>query len=415
MELITLTKVSTPIIRYLADALGWVMNGIYNFFQNFGISNIGLCIIIFTLIINIILTPLRIKQQKSTKIQSVITPEMQAITNKYKGKADEKSQRMQQAEMSALYEKYGFSPMGGCLPLLIEMPIIIALYQVIYRIPAYVTSVGNTFKNIVNAALAQGGFVTKIAELATAKGMSPEKFDLTGATDASVNSIIDLFAKFDVNNWKTFYEAFPGIESQVSGEVSKVLETNSFLGISLLDTPKLLGISILIPILAGLFQFLVMKTSGSANQPQAGDQGSSMMKSMNTTMPVFSVVMCMFLPCGVGLYWVASSGIRLVQQWVVNKYMSRYSAEDLAKQNIEKQNAKRAKKGLPPIKDNAAANLKNIEKMYANQPKKKTLKDKTAVKAESVSEKASDAAGKKTSSGGKGIASKAAMVKDIRK
>ena len=136
MELLVLTKTNTFLIGPLGDLLGWIMNGIYVFFEGFGIYNIGLCIIMFTLLVNLILTPLRIKQQKSSKLQAVMNPEIQAITAKYKGKTDDRSVRMQQAEMQAVYDKYGFSQFGGCLPLLIEMPIILALYQVIYRIPA---------------------------------------------------------------------------------------------------------------------------------------------------------------------------------------------------------------------------------------------------------------------------------------
>ena len=110
MELLVLTKTNTFLIGPLGDLLGWIMNGIYVFFEGFGIYNIGLCIIMFTLLVNLILTPLRIKQQKSSKLQAVMNPEIQAITAKYKGKTDDRSVRMQQAEMQAVYDKYGFFP-----------------------------------------------------------------------------------------------------------------------------------------------------------------------------------------------------------------------------------------------------------------------------------------------------------------
>ena len=87
--------------------------------------------------------PLTIKQQKSSKLMAVMQPEIQAIQKKYKGKEnDQKAMMMMQTETKAVYEKYGTSMTGGCLPLLIQMPIIFALYRVIYNIPAYVIGPG---------------------------------------------------------------------------------------------------------------------------------------------------------------------------------------------------------------------------------------------------------------------------------
>jgi len=211
------------LIGPIAEVMGWIMNAIYGFLSSFGIYNIGLCIIVFTILVNLIMTPLRVKQQKNSKIQALVTPEMQAIQAKYKGKVDERSTRMQQAELQNLYDKYGYSPSGGCLPLLIEMPIIISLYQVIYKIPGYVAGVKETFMGIVDAALAHGDFATKIADLAKANGIDPTKVNLTGATDASVNSIIDLFYKFDQADWSKFYQLFDGIESKISGFLQKTV------------------------------------------------------------------------------------------------------------------------------------------------------------------------------------------------
>ena len=120
----------------VADILGWIMELLFRFTGMFGIMNIGLCIILFTLVIKLVLFPLTIKQQKSSKLMAVMQPEINAIQQKYKGKTDQQSMMLQQQEMKAVYEKYGTSMTGGCVQLLIQMPILFALYRVIINIPA---------------------------------------------------------------------------------------------------------------------------------------------------------------------------------------------------------------------------------------------------------------------------------------
>ncbi|MBQ5951534.1 MAG: membrane protein insertase YidC [Lachnospiraceae bacterium] len=317
---------------------------------------------------------------------------------------------MQQAEIQALNEKYGFSPMGGCLPLLVEMPIIIALYQVIYRIPAYVSSIRGLYQTVVNAALAHGGdFVTKITDLAKAVNVDPTKVDLTGATDASINNIIDMFAKFDATKWNTFYESFSGIQSQVGTTVDHLTRSNTFLGINLMERPELLGISILIPILAGVFQFLAAKTMQVA-PANNDDPNAGMMKGMNATMPLISVVFCFMLPCGVGLYWVASSAIRFIQQVAVNGFLKNSSVEDIIEKNIEKRNKKREKQGLPPIRENASQNVRNLQRMKEEEERRERVLKERAAAARA---EAGDAVNQPARQAPGGIAARAGMVKDF--
>ena len=127
------------------------MDMLFRFTQTFGVLNIGLCIILFTLVVKLILFPLTIKQQKSSKLMAVMQPEIQAIQNKYRGKTDNDSMMRMNVETKAVYEKYGTSMTGGCLQLIIQMPILFALYRIIYNIPAYVSSVKAYFMNVVYA------------------------------------------------------------------------------------------------------------------------------------------------------------------------------------------------------------------------------------------------------------------------
>lgn len=134
-----------PVIKQIADLLGIVMNAIFFVFDKIGIANIGLCIIIFTLIVKLLMIPMTIKQQKTTKLSSVMNPELQAIQKKYKGKKDNESMMAMNAETKAVYEKYGTSPTGGCLPMLLQMCILLALYGVISNIPSHVGAVEDIY------------------------------------------------------------------------------------------------------------------------------------------------------------------------------------------------------------------------------------------------------------------------------
>ena len=112
MELL-LSKSSMPLIKYVAQLLGWLIDGIYEVLYRLNIPNIGVAIIFFTIIIYICLTPIQVKQQKMSKVMNIINPELQKIQKKYQGKRDTVSQQKMQEETMALYSKYGVSPTGS--------------------------------------------------------------------------------------------------------------------------------------------------------------------------------------------------------------------------------------------------------------------------------------------------------------
>ena len=125
----------------ISTLFGYLMNGIYIALDKFGLGNIGVAIIIFTLITRLLLYPSTVRQQKSSKLMAIIQPEIKAIQAKYEGRQDQQSMMAQQAEIKAVYEKYGTSMTGSCVQLLIQMPIIFALYRVIMNVPAYVPAI----------------------------------------------------------------------------------------------------------------------------------------------------------------------------------------------------------------------------------------------------------------------------------
>jgi len=150
MNGILLTQNSTFIIGQVAWVLGKIMEGIFEVLNMIGIPNIGLAIILFTIVVNLLMMPLTIKQQKFSKLSAKMNPEIQAIQAKYKNRKDQDAQLAQNQEIQAVYAKYGVSPTGSCLYLLIQMPILFALYRVIYAIPAYVGRVKEAFFPLVD-------------------------------------------------------------------------------------------------------------------------------------------------------------------------------------------------------------------------------------------------------------------------
>ena len=185
MDYLVLTQTG-GILRPFGIVLGIIMNYIYRFLELFGISNIGLTIVLLTLVVNIILIPLTFRQQKFTRMNAVINPEIQKINKKYEGKNDERSLRMRQAETQAVYDKYGASPVGGCLPALIQIPILFALYRVIYNVPAYVEPVKQVYENIAVPIMNASGAGDIMTNLISELGIRVSNFDIT-----NINKVID--------------------------------------------------------------------------------------------------------------------------------------------------------------------------------------------------------------------------------
>ncbi len=370
---IILTQSSTFLIGDIAKLLGIIMNWLFEFTSSFGIENIGLSIILFTLVVKTIMFPMTIKQQKFSKISAVMNPEIRAIQEKYKGKSDQESMMRMQEETKAVYAKYGTSPTGGCLQLLIQLPILYALFRVINNIPAYVASVKAVFMNIVTPLMATGGFVEKITPFAEAHAMT--KADFTQA-----NYVIDLLYKFTDEEWMELIGKFPDLTAVITENMERINHMNNFLGINLAESPGFaLTPALLIPILSGVTQWLSTKLM-TANQPMmnSGDEENTMassMKMMNNLMPLMSAFFCITMPAGLGIYWVATSVFMIIQQLILNMYFNRMDMEELIMKNLEKANKKRAKKGLPPQKVSNVAkqtvrNIENAEQIKEEQKKR---------------------------------------------
>lgn len=405
MEFLVATKAGS-ILGPIASLFGLIMDVLFRFTSQFGVFNIGLCIILFTIITKLLLFPLTIKQQKSSKLMSLMNPEIQAVQKKYKGKTDQTSMAKQQTEMQAIYDKYGSNPTAGCLPMLIQFPIILALYRVIYNIPAYVPSVRVFFDNVVEPLKQQPDYINKMAELANAHALTIDKIDYTNA-----DKIVDLLYKFTPENWDSLSGLFPSISTVITQNADKIESMNSFFGINLATSPFTgftnITIAWAIPILAGLTQWLSTKLMNTAQTVDKDAPGAQMMNSMMVTMPLMSVFFCFSFPAAIGIYWVIQGVVQIVQQVLVNRYMSTVDVNALIQKNVDKMNTKRAKKGLPPAKvsQNATGNLKNIQ---AQEDKEEELQKEKLSKIERQVKESSEFYNSEAQPGS--LASKARMV-----
>lgn len=381
-----LTKSTTFIIGPVATLLGYIMNGIFWVQSQIGIESIGLCIILFTIVIYMLLMPLTIKQQKFSKLQSKMNPELQAIQKKYKDKRQDQAAMMKMnEETQAVYQKYGVNPMGSCLQLIIQMPILFALYRVIWNIPAYVGTVKNAFLPLAQALMNVSGAQDFMAEIASKNAVSfKEMTELT---------LIDVLYKFKPENWSALLKQFPDLSSLITSTQGDVDRMNYFLGLNIADSPAsifqtalaagsvlMIIAALLVPVLSALTQWLNTKLMSTQNdtQPASGGAADTMaatMKSMNVMMPIMSAVFCFTLPVGMGIYWIIGAVVRSIQQLVVNKHIDKMDLDDIVKKNIEKANKKRAKQGLPPqkITNTAKLNTKTIDRP---QPSKEDRAEK---------------------------------------
>ena len=397
---ILLTQSNTFIIGPIAKVLGWILDKIYIFLDTvFHVQNISVCIIIFTFVIYMCMLPLTIKQQKFSKMQSVMMPEIQKLQKKYAGKRDQASMLKMQQEQQLIYEKYGSSPTGGCLPMLIQLPILFALYPVIQEVPRYVNGIKDIYKPVIDQIMATDGY-QKILE--TIGNAAPVYMPASAYDYTDPNILVRVLYKFQDSTWNTLVDKMPSLESVVDKTTEAMGHLNTFLGINIGEQPmtmlmdalkdfSIAGIimAVIIPVLAGLTQFLSVKlmqqqqgTTIDPDNPMARS-----MNSMNYIMPLFSVFMGFSLPAGLGLYWAVSAVVRCVQQLAINKYLSKKSVEEMIEEQRKKAAKKREKKGAPAQEINrmATQSTRNVTEKKSSSISEKEKEEKIQKARENIS------------------------------
>ena len=384
-----LLTTQTGFLKPIAWLLGQIFNGLFNLIYNiaewftdkpYHVPIIGISVILFTIIVRLILLPMTIKQQKFSKLSGLMNPELQEIQAKYKDKRDQVSMMNMQAETKAVYEKYGTSPTGGCLTMLIQLPIMVALYRVIYKIPGYVTKIRELCGGIADKITGSGDdWATKLDAI---NGIS-----VSASTGRA--TLIDKIYNLSPEKWSEVQNAFSSVD--FGNAFDQIHGYNNLFGISLTQAPGWrLSWALIIPILAGLTQWLSVKLMENKNNVNVGSQNdqqagmASSMKVMNTIMPILSAVFCVSFASCIGLYWIASSVVQIIVQLVINKKMNNKDVDEIVKENIEKANIKRAKKGLPPVKISNVTSkyVEQVHKMEARENRKeerdKEIKESTS-------------------------------------
>jgi YidC/Oxa1 family membrane protein insertase len=425
---ILLTAYNGAILGPIARLLGWMMNGIYYLMEQMGIPNVGLATILFTVVIYLFMFPLTYKQQKFSKMQQIMQPEIQAIQKKYANRKDQASMAAMQEETNAVYEKYGVSMTGSCVQMLIQMPILFALYRVFMNAPAYIGSVKEIFTtpingnsaSLVDSIMAHEGFADTMATIVSDFNIvTTPRVDFTSTdTQTLADCVVDVTYKLNNSGWEALKSAFPDITSVIDSVHNSVTDVNTFIVYNISDTPLqmikenfashayLLAIAgLLIPVLAYLSQVLNIKlmTVNNSSNNQQSDQMAQQMKMMNNTMPLFSLVLCFTVPVGLGIYWISSALVRTIQQVILNRHFKSLDMDEVIKKNQEKAKKRREKAGISEKQISNAAKIKTKAiQTSADVNTSSAEKEEILKKADSVKSNAKPGS----------LASKANMVRD---
>jgi YidC/Oxa1 family membrane protein insertase len=344
------------------------MSGIFAVLVAMNIPNIGLSIVLFTIVIYMVMLPLTYRQQKFSRMTPLMNPELTAIREKYKGKNDQATMQRMNEETKQVYAKYGVNPAGSCVQLVVQMLILFPLYRVIMNVPAYVSQVRAVFEELASKLLTTPGAEKYLQEI------GPSIQATTISKEFTANTIIDTLYKFRPDNWTALAQKFPDLSDIISSTEKVIGRMNNFLGMNIANTPMnyikehtsvwlVIG-AILIPVLAALSQWVSVKVSMAGNpQPEGSDQMAGTMKTMNTIMPLMSAFFCLTLPVGMGIYWIMSAVVRMVQTIFINKRLENQDMEEILRKNMEKNKKKMEKKGGATgeqIARNASINTRNV-------------------------------------------------------
>ncbi len=330
------------IMDILYIPLGYLMRGLYGVFGNYLAT-----LLVFAVIIKLILFPFSIKQQRNSQKQAKLRPKEAAIRKKYAGRTDKATQTKMQEEVLALYRSEGFNPASGCLPLLIQFPILLAVFRVVTAPLTYILRIGK--ENI--EAIKE--IATKLAETAGSRVDAME-----------INWIKEIVLNRDS---QIVTDGFAKIEGVKLDEIIKFHDNFDFFGtgINLLDKPTVgLNWLILIPILTFVIVYGSMKlTRKFTYQPSTGNEQqdnatASSMKIMDLMMPLMSVWFSFMYPAAIGIYWMMQNLLGSVQQFALYKLFpipkcseEEYRAAELALRGKTEKNKNVKKRPADEVKE----------------------------------------------------------------
>lgn len=332
------------LLKPFALLLGLIFSGLFALLSgNTDVQALGITIILFTFITRLLMAPLMFNQQRSSRRMTRLQPKIQKIQDKYKGKTDPESNQRMQQEIQALYKENKANPMSGCLPLLIQMPIIFALFEVLRNVPFYVNTLGDLYREM--AATVQGvsgnaAFVTE--HFATViKGI--RNFDAT-----NVDSMMDLLYHLNSTQWAELMEGLKlGGNAAFTAAYENVTHINTFgagvLTFNLCENPGFRGWNMVIPIVAGVTTFLQSFITTQANEKRQkmaspdgiADQTQKSMKMMNYIFPFMTAYFAVNMPAGLGLYWIVSNIFGIISQLISDAILDKEEYKEAVKRRDE--------------------------------------------------------------------------------
>lgn len=323
----TVAKQPGVIIGPIAKLLGVLYNAMFNIIYNISPSySLGFAIILFTIVIKIVLTPFAFKQQKSTYAMAKLQPEMDKIKKKYAGKKDMETQQKMSLELQKLQKDNNVSMLGGCLPSLIQLPILYALFYIFQQAFNYVDVVNQLYTSITNILLTIPAD-TRVAALTDAIVSKKLTIDVASADQLKI-----LISTLSANDWNSILSNLGNYASQLTPILVHVHQIEYFFGVSLVSKVSFSFPGILIPIIAGATTYLqtkVLMNKSSSMSSDGKDPAAMMSKQMMYFMPVFMGIICFMSPAALGVYWTASNVITTIQTYAINKY---YEKQDMKKE-----------------------------------------------------------------------------------
>lgn len=304
------------IVGTISKILGFILNFVFNIIYSFTVNNsLGITIILFTIIIRFIMLPLAYKQQKSMYIMQKLQPEIKKIQEKYKNKTkDPEATKKMQIEMSNLYSKHKYNPFGGCLPLLVQLPLFIALYFIMRNSYLFISEISNIYTELAQNILNTDGYIDAIKPIA--QSLTPSSLD--GRFDITVLADLKKYLnKFSVQDWIQLKDALPSLNIDPLLDIKNNIEY--FVGINLTETVGFRFPKVLIAIISGFTTFLsswIISRKSKSDDPNVKMQ----QKIMNLIMPIMIGGFTVNIPCGVGIYWIAGNIVQIFQQLILGKY-----------------------------------------------------------------------------------------------
>lgn len=325
---------------WITSFFGMLLNYIFDFvvlIMPTPVATLGISIIAFTIITRLLMTPLQIMQQRSTKGMAIIQPELTKLQNKYKDKKDTESQAKYSAEMQALYKKHKINPLASCLPLIIQMPLIIALFGVLRDASTYIVKLQEVYVGLANSIMSSVSNYQEILQpyLDNHSMNGKIKFNLAQVTtDNGVLGLKELLSKLTSLQWSELFGQIPAEAAANMESLFELKKSYEWFGVNLVDTPsqlvKLGGvgmiIALMVPALVWVSTVIYSKYTMAQTQPtqpqkDGNDQQQKTMKTMNMVLPLMTAFFSYTMPCGLALYWIVGNLIMLVQQILVTKML----------------------------------------------------------------------------------------------